>query len=165
MKATVFDRLLVTASRRELTAAEVDELKALLDEHPELRAAWHEEEQLNKLLRKLPKPTVPANFTARVLEQVRQQPVQGRPLLSLAPLRALWQFRYALRVAAMIIVAVVILGVHQRRTANESTLRSWLAALPAEGLADVQLWSDFEAIRRLPSEPLPSIHELADALK
>jgi|YNPNPStandDraft_1061719.scaffolds.fasta_scaffold03662_8 anti-sigma factor RsiW len=165
MNATAFDKFLAIASRRELTAAEIAELHALLNERPDLKAVWQEEEQLNRLLRKLPEPPVSTNFTARVLERVQKQPVRRPSVSFLAPLRALWQFRYALRLAAVVLLGAVVIGVHQRRAANENALRSWLAALPADGLAEVELWSDFEAIRHLPSEPLPSIHELADALK
>ena len=165
MNATAFEKLLAIASRRELTAAEVAELQALINGRPDLKAVWQEEEQLNRLLRKLPEPAVPTNFTARVLEQVQKQPVSRPSVLSLASLRGLWRFRYALRVAAVVLLGAVVIGVHERRAANENALRSWLTALPADGLAEVELWSDFEAIRHLPSEPLPSIHELADALK
>ena len=69
----VYERLLQISWRRKLTEAEAAELQAWLAAHPDLRAQWADEANLNEFLEALPVAPVPSNFTSRVLREVERQ--------------------------------------------------------------------------------------------
>jgi len=165
MNRTAIQNLVATASRRALTAAEQADLDACLKRDSDLRAVWQEEEQLNALLRTLPEPALGSNFTARVLDQVGRQTDARRPAWRWVWLGRLWPVRHAWQAAVALLLGVLLLQTGLRRTTTHTEMASLLSALPANGLANVELWRDFESIRRLPDGPLPSVNELAEALQ
>lgn len=165
MNKTAIDKLVTTASRRELTDAERAELEACLAREPALRAVWHEEEQLNELLRRLPEPAVSTNFTARVLEQVGRRSESKQPMHIWAHLRTLWLVRHAWQAAIAVILGMILFDAQPWKAKDRAEMANLLSVLPANGLANVELWSDFESIRHLPDGPLPSVNELAEALR
>ncbi len=160
-----FEQLVSTASHRPLTATEEAELEAFLRRNPVLRAAWEEEEKLNALLRAMPKPPVSSNFTARVLQQATAARARAPLNRGWHWVRAFWLPRHAWQVACLLLIGLVLLGVRHGKTTNQTELAAILPMLPAAGLADVEIWRDFESIRCLPEGPLPSLNELAEALQ
>src|SRR3954465_6935027 len=66
-------RLREISWRRKLTPAEEGELRAWLAAHPEARAAWAAERELNEFLAGMPEAPVSSNFTARVLHAVERE--------------------------------------------------------------------------------------------
>lgn len=72
MKTPEYNNLRESSWRRPLTPAEAAELEKYLVAHPEARADWDSDAQLNRALERLPDAApVSSNFTARVLETVR----------------------------------------------------------------------------------------------
>jgi len=63
--------------RRKLTAAEAEELRAWLAEHPDARADfqadWEMESALTESLGRMPDAPLSTNFTARVLREVQRE--------------------------------------------------------------------------------------------
>jgi anti-sigma factor RsiW len=165
MNDTVYESLAAIARRRELTAAEASQVQAWLAAHPEARPGWEQDQRLSRLLRALPDAPLASNFTARVLQQVAKTQSPAPRGIGFSWLRLLWPMRHAWRAGAVALAGLVLFGVEYRRTATRAELRGALAKMPVAGLADVELWRDFDSIRNLPEGALPSISELAEALK
>lgn len=165
MNDSAYEQLAAAAARRELTASEKAQLEAWLGLHPETREAWELERRLTLSLQRLADLPVPSNFTAQVL-QATQRSIRQRPDSVLTGWLRWVRNRghgWQLGVAGSALALIVTLQVHQ--THQRAELARSLAALPVSGLADVELWRDFEQINALPNGPLPSVDQLAEALK
>jgi anti-sigma factor RsiW len=167
MNDSVFERLLETARRRELTADERAELAASTAQDPAGREAWLEEAALSRVLGALPPAVLPPGFPARVVAAVEssERAASSEVLPWRARLRAAaWRWRIAGAVAA---VAVAVLAVQfQQRAAERARLAESVAALSA--LADLpgfDALADFDLVYSLPAGPLPDAQELARALE
>ena len=165
MNETGFEQLAAAACRRRLTPGEKAQFEAWLALHPESHAQWQEELRLTHLLRQLPAPAVSSNFTSQVLCQVDAATAHAPRRPSLPWWRNLLSVRHGWQAAAAVFVGLLLFGAEYRRSATRAELRGMLASLPAAGLADVELWRDFDSIRNLPDGPLPSVNELAEALR
>lgn len=165
MNPTAFEKLVAVASRRELTETERLELESMLRRYPELRPVWEQEEQLNRILRRLPAAPVSTNFTSQVLDQIHSYARRRQSSWIAVLANTVFRPRLAWRFAAVLVVLALFIGVYKRHDTSQNTLETCLAALPAESLAQVELWTDFDVIRHLPSQPLPSVFELAEALR
>jgi anti-sigma factor RsiW len=74
MKDPVENQFRELGWRQRLTDAERAALQKHLAAHPEARADWEAESQLNELLGQLPEaPAVASNFTARVMQAVERE--------------------------------------------------------------------------------------------
>lgn len=156
--------LLAAAARRELTAAEQARLDAWLNEHPEARADWELEQRLTRSLRRLPAVPISSNFTSQVMRQVERAATRRTAPASrwagwLRHLGHGWQIAAACAALALV-AAIQVRQSHQRAEFVRS-----LAAVPVAGLADVDTWRNFDSINALPDGPLPSVDQLAEALK
>lgn len=148
-----FQHLLETARHRALTPAEQAGVDAWLAAHPEARAEWEEDRQLDALLRRLPDAPVSSNFTAQVLARVQREAAapEQRNVSTHWLFRWLPRPRLALAVAA---VALLPLVAWQWRVQKRAQLADSVAAL--SGVAAVptmEMLADFDAIVRLSALP------------
>lgn len=160
----VYQELLAAAARRDLTAAEQARLDAWFERHPEGRADWELERQLTRSLRRLPAVPVSTNFTAQVLRQVERAAAR-RP--APAPRGTGWlrHLGHGWQIAAACAALALVAAIQVRQSHQQAELVRSLAAVPVTGLADVDLWRNFDPINALPDGPLPSVDQLAEALK
>lgn len=171
MNASDFEALLEAARRRRLTPGEEAQAEAWLALHPERRAAWEAEAQLNDALDRLGDVPVPSNFTARVLQAARREAAAAERARAATPWwRQLGDWlrprpAYGLA-AALALLAAGGLAWRQTRLqqarvqhARDLAVLSSAAALPEPQL----LLADFETVRRLPGndddELLSVLHE------
>jgi anti-sigma factor RsiW len=167
MNESVYQRLLETARRRELTADERARLEACLARDPAAREAWREEVVLTRLLNRLPAPPLPPDFASRVVSAVeREEALAGAD-------RGSWWARFRVaglrwRLAgAAATVAVAVLAVQlQHRAAERARLAEGLAAFSALAeVPGVEALADFDLVYSLPDGPLPEDQGLARALE
>ena len=159
------ERKLVEALERgKLTAAQEAEAEAFLAEHPERRAEWDEELNLNHLLRQISDVPISSNFTARVLEAVRRD---AQPRSEGAGWRRLVTLGWMpkLTVAACVACAGLFLY-HQHQLAERQELAQNLAEMSrlTSGPA-IELLQNFDAIQRLNQVPADVDRELIAALQ
>lgn len=157
MNEADFAALLEESRRRRLTPGEEAQAEAWLTLHPERRAEWEGEAQLNHALDRLADVPVPSNFTARVLQAARrEQAAQARTRSRPAWWRS-WGDWLRLRPAhgAALAVAVVAAGglawrqawlQARQQNARDLAVLSCAAALPEPQM----LAADFDTLRRLP---------------
>jgi anti-sigma factor RsiW len=142
--------------RQRLTDAERAALQQFLASHPEARADWEAESQLNNLLEKLPEaPPVASNFTAQVMQAIeqntaaartREQSAGGWRWLSLRT----WAARGAM---ACVVVGVSCFASYQHQLGERRMMAQNVAALAeAYSAAGPVPAEDFNSIRRLDSE-------------
>ena len=156
--------LLDIARRRPLTPTEQQHLDAWLAEHPEDRERWRTEVGLTRLLQGLPDVPLSSNFTARVLAAADRCEAAGALRVSaVEALLARWLRRW--QPAAAMAVVLLLVGTHLVQSHRRGEMARSVAALPAAELANVEVWQDFDVINRLPSGPLPSVEELAEAMR
>lgn len=152
-------------ARRPLSPAEQAEFARWLARHPGDRERWDDEVRLTRALATLRPAPVPSNFAARVLTEVRRLDAPARP--GVRPWWRWWlNWRHALPAAAAVAalaLALAIQGHHRAQLRLE--LATGIAALPLEGLAQTQLWRDFDPIHALPQGPLPPGDDLAAAFE
>ena len=97
--------------RRPLTAAEADELRQWLAQHPAATADFAGEAELSRLLDRLPEAPVSSNFTARVLQQIERETAMPAPR---TPPGAAWWWRvFAPRAALATVLALTGLMAYQ----------------------------------------------------
>jgi hypothetical protein len=157
--------LLDIARRRALTLSEQQRLNEWLALHPEDRERWEAELLLTRVVRDLPDAPLPSNFTARVLAAVDRPvatPARGAGF-GVGWVLARWVRRW--QPIAALAVVVLALGVYARQAHRRAEVAWSVAALPATELANVEVWRNFDVINSLPSGPLPSVEELAEALQ
>jgi anti-sigma factor RsiW len=138
--------------RQQLTDAERAELQKFLAAHPEAKADWKAESQLNTLLEKLPEaPPVASNFTALVMQAVeRENAAQTRGRSALVwrwlSLRT-WLARGAV---ACVVVGVSCFAIYQHQLGERRMMAQNVAALAeAYSAAGPGPTEDFDSICRL----------------
>lgn len=164
MNDPVYQRLLETSWRRELTPAEQAELEARLADRPEARAAWETDAALSRLLRRLPDASPSSNFTAQVLRAVEVEAASRRSHARWweSWFRPVWP-RLAWGVAVLALAAV---AVHHHRQTSRARLARELARMSVVvSLPSVEVFQDFEPIRRLSHVPAASDEDLLAALQ
>ncbi|HIG27559.1 MAG TPA: hypothetical protein EYQ50_07060 [Verrucomicrobiales bacterium] len=68
-----FNQLLEQTWKSNLNDQEKDEISIFLEGHPDQKALWEEESQLNQLLDQLPEPSVSSHFTQTVVNIVSKK--------------------------------------------------------------------------------------------
>jgi hypothetical protein len=76
MRDEHYQKIKEAAWRRGLNGDEEAALQQFLAAHPDARQSWEEEAALNRLLQRWPTPPVSSNFTARVMQAVRNTPAR-----------------------------------------------------------------------------------------
>jgi len=167
MKTSELDQLQATIHHRALTPTERKRLGTLLAENAAQRASWEEEDNLSRLLARLPDAPLASNFTAQVLEAVnRSEQIEAR--------RSSWRDwiprmrpSIAWGVAVVFLVSLslfVLLEQNSQRAHMASSLAKITegvnATAQAAQLPPVEVLQNFEAIdhlrraRWLPDEEL-----------
>lgn len=157
MNSAEFNHLLEAATRRPLTAAEEDRLRACLAEDALAKAVWEDEMALSRFLDGLPDAPLSTNFTAQVLQALERDARKH-------PSRAHWIFRWPglRRAARRFAVACLVFGLGaagywQHRTVRREKMALALANVARSvetvsqvaPLPPVEMWKDYEPIRRL----------------
>jgi len=158
MKDNEFHSKLREASwRRKLTEAEQTALQAYLAANPDARADWELDSALNTALTQLPDVSVPANFTARVLQAVEREEAK--------PHGWHWSWNWHTLLPRVAVAAVVMtftgLAVHQHEVNSRRTALVKSVALVTQGQAmpSPDALENFDAIRRM-SQPQHADEEL-----
>src|SRR5690242_3287084 len=101
--------------RRKLSAAEEAQVQAWLEAHPEARADWEVEAGLNDVLGRLEEPSVPSNFTARVLAAVEADAARQTRATGRRP----WHWRWLPKVAlASVVLIAGLFGLQHHQQAQ-----------------------------------------------
>lgn len=153
MNETDYIRLREESWRRKLTPAEQGQLSTYLKSHPQAREDWLEEEQLGKLLARLPEaPKVASNFTAIVMEKIRlESAAEARRGTQVAGM-SIWALirRWLPQTAiALMVLGLAGVGYHQRETSRKATLTQNVVEMSEAVSSDPQLLEDFESIRQM----------------
>lgn len=149
-----------TKSWRQLTAAETAQLRAWLEEHPELRADWETESRLTEALARLPDVPVPSNFTARVLQAVERDAAAIRRTKPRLP----WFLRSLVpkAAAAAVIFAVALVTYHEHTVTKRAELvQSVKVVAGVSSLPSPEILQDFDTIRQMSSAPGPDTELIA----
>jgi len=153
MNDNAYRRLLEQSWRGKLSSADQQELRAWLEAHPEARTDWEAETALSRVIATLPNVPVSSNFTARVLDAVRQEPVKmRRPSViwagwigSLLPRSA---------IAAVLLLMAAGFAYQKHATLRRTQLAQSVAAVSeVTSLPSPEILQDFEAIRQLSPTP------------
>jgi anti-sigma factor RsiW len=169
MKDPVENQFRELSWHQRLTDAERAALQEFLAAHPEAKADWEAESQLNSLLEKLPEaPPVASNFTARVMQAVeretaartRERTIGGWSRLFLRT----WLARGAMACA---VVGVSCFAIYQHQLGERRMMAQNVAALAeaysATGPVSAE---DFDSICRLGGdEPVKPDTELVALMK
>ncbi len=146
--------------RRKLTPAEEAELRTWLAAHPEAKADWEKEGELNEVLRRLPDPAVPSNFTARVMQAVELETAAQTRASGHRGLLWPWRrLRWLPRAAILVLVlAGGMFSCYEAQSARRQELaRSVAVVASVTSLPDPQALEDFDAIYAL--RPAPAADE------
>ncbi len=162
MNDAMFEELLALRHKRPLTPDEQARLQSWLTTHPADRARWAEEAALSTALRRLPQPSVPSNFMARVWQDIEADERRAAPARTEMGWRAWFRWpslaqQFAL--AVFLLVAVVIAQGRRARTHTQVARSIEQVATLARG-PSVELLRDFEAITRL-NQPAADVELLA----
>jgi anti-sigma factor RsiW len=140
---------------QQLTDAERAALQQFLAAHPEARADWEAESQLNSLLEKLPEARpVASNFTAQVMQAVERETAARTRERNAVGWRWLSFRAWATRGAvACVVVGVSCLAIYQHQLGERRMMAHNLATLAeAYSAAGPLPAEDFNSIRRLDGE-------------
>jgi hypothetical protein len=153
MNDTQLHQLRDILRRRELTAAEQEQLRSRLGSSGEAWRPWDEEAELTRCLTGLPDAPLPSNFTSLVLQAVEREPVRRRWAF---PLPAWWArarpaIRFATPVVCLLLVSLAYAGYRSASRARMATsvarvVRSVQAASALAQLPPVDILRDFDAI-------------------
>lgn len=151
MNDTEFEELIALRLKRPLTAAEQARLDRWLAAHPTDRARWAEATALGAALRRLPEPTVPSNFMARVWQDIEAEERRAAKASVGSGWRAWfrWPSMATQFVCAVLLLAAVVVLQGRRARSHTQVTRS------IEHIADIargpsiEVLKDFEAISRL----------------
>jgi len=141
--------------RQRLTDAERATLQQFLAAHPEAKADWEAESQLNSLLEKLPEaPPVASNFTEQVMQAVERETATRTRERNAGGWRWLSFRTWAARGAvACVVVGVSCFAIYQHQLGERRMMAQNLAALAeAYSAAGPLPAEDFNSIRRLDDE-------------
>lgn len=163
---TTYQRLRETAWRRRLTEAEQAELEAWLAAHPEARADWQAEVQLNRAIESLRDVPVASNFTARVLQAIEREEA-GKARAAAPGWLAWWR---GLGWAPKIALAALLVGLgffayfHHQAAMRAKLARSIVLIAEIKPLPGPDILADYDVIRRLGQTP-PADTELLALLQ
>jgi anti-sigma factor RsiW len=147
--------LIAKALRDELSAAEKHEWTRLLEQDPELRATFAEEQALEHALEALPNVPISSNFTARTLQAAlrEERPVRRAWTNPLELLHATFARAVAVAVGVCAVgVAVAVRYQHNERADMALKVRSFTEVASVMGSKKTsELFQNFEAIQRLPA--------------
>lgn len=151
MNDVMFEELLALRQKRPLTPEEQARLDGWLAEHPAGRAHWLEETALSTALHRLPQPSVPSNFLARVWQDIEADQRRAAPARTETGWRGWFHWpslaqQFAL--AVMLLAAGVIIQGFRVRTQTQVAKSIEQVATFAR-VPSVELLKDFEAISRL----------------
>ncbi len=135
--------------QRKLTGAEEAELQKYLAAHPEAKAGWEMDAELNRVLDELPAaPPVASNFTAQVVQTVeRENASRARVKGWLA--RGHWWAWLPRAATAGVVAGVVLLGYHQHQIKTREAMARRVADLARAVSASPELLANYDHIRRL----------------
>ena len=153
MNDAEYHQLRESSWQRRLTDAEEAELQKYLATHPEAKADWETDAELNRVLDELPAaPPVASNFTARVVQAVeRETAMQGRAGGWFTGGR-LWNW-LPRAAAACMVAGVVLLGYHQHQIKAREAMARRVADLARAVSASPELLANYDHIRRLGDTP------------
>lgn len=164
MNDLVYIRLRELSWQRKLTEAEEAELQKHLAGHPEAKADWEAEAELNQLLDGLPDaPPVASNFTALVLQAAARE--------STARARNSGWFAWPLRnwlpktAAACLLLSLGFFGYQQHRISARTAMARKVARLAGAISASPELLDNYDRIRRLSDTPPKADADLLVLLK
>jgi len=149
--------LIAKALRDKLSAAEKHEWTRLLEQDPELRATFAEEQALEQALEALPDVPISSNFTALTVQAAMRQerPRRGFWQISLPFLHATFGRAVALLVGVCAVgIAVGVRYQHSERADMAQKVRSFTevaSVIRPEKARPEELFQNFEAIQRLPA--------------
>lgn len=160
-----YNELRESSWRRTLTPAEQAELQHYLVAHPEARAAWEAETELNRMLGHLPNAPLASNFTAQVLQAVEHE-AAATSRSSVIDMLAAWFRRLGPRLAWSVGLLAVALLVWQQHgaTQRERVVAGAASVLQAAALPGPEVLQDFDAINQLGQLPPATDLELLSAL-
>ena len=154
MDRSDFEALLETRLLRELNAAETERLERWLNEHPEDRGLWEDEELLSGALADLPDAEVPLNFMSQVWRQIDAEPeVVAKPINVACWLDALRTLLPKLSWACAVLVLAAVLWRREAVRERVETAESLVPVAEVAQLPSVEVLRDFDAIRTL-GEPM-----------
>ena len=149
--------LIAKALRDSLSEAEKKQWEDLLEDDPEVRNAFAEEQALDRVLDRLPDVPISSNFTALALQAATREPRPGKrfSLLSLSVFRT----TFAQAVTAFVAVCTIGLAIgvryHNSQQADlTSKVRSFTkvaSVIDSVKVRPEELFQNFEAIRALPT--------------
>ena len=154
-------RFLETTWRRQRDAAEEEDLRRRLAEHPELEPDRDMEIALTEALARMANVEVPSNFTARVLSRT-EAPANAHSHPHAPWWTWLWRPFIRRTAYALVLAGIAWFGFHQHQVDSRAQLARNIAAV--SGVAaepGAELIQDFEAIRRLNQMPGPDEQLLA----
>lgn len=162
MNNALFEELLALRLKRPLTPGEQARLDGWLADHPTDRARWREATALSTALRCLPEPPVPANFMARVWQNLEADERRATTASADAGWRAWlrWPSLATQFACALLVLAVVVMWQGRRARSHTQVARSieHIAAIARE--PSLEVLKDFEAISRL-NQPGADVELLA----
>jgi anti-sigma factor RsiW len=149
--------LIAKALRDNLSEAEKNQWERILENDPELRNSFAEEQALDRVLDRMPDVPISSNFTALTLQAAMREPP---PVKRLWPFSlAIFQSTFAQAVAVLVGVCAVGIGVgvqyhNSQRADMARKVRSFTeiaSAIGSDKVRPEELFQNFEAIRALPT--------------
>ncbi|MES2906569.1 MAG: hypothetical protein V4691_06020, partial [Pseudomonadota bacterium] len=165
--ALVYDDLLKKRSQRKLNAQEQQRLRELFAAAPELKARWAEDVAIPQIIQKLPQPEISSNFTSQVLRKIEFDQRARAPAITAPLWRRFWprtvaysSLAFALCVGAVYYQQLAARTELAENAATVTTVARLVQpqiprmAIPTDlpPMPPVDIWVNFEAIRRLPDE-------------
>ncbi len=154
--------LVTKALRGTLSEEESREFQRRLEQEPELRKSFAEEQNLDRIIERLPNAPLSSNFTSLVLQSIHSE--ERKPARSTGGWR--WtNFRLARVAAGLATFAVAgVLAIKQFRQAEQKEMARTVSAfsevataIAPEQTSPATLFQDFDAIQQL---SLPAESEL-----
>jgi len=165
MSVPDLNKLSDALQQNKLTAEQEAQLQIYLAAHPAQRTRWEEELALNQLLRRMPDAPVSSNFTAQVLQSIRQSPASAHfePAFWRRLLAGQWQVKLA---TVLALACAGVFTYHEHQLAARRDLARDLAEMTKGTAATpLELLENFDAIERLNQVPVTVDRELMAALQ
>jgi anti-sigma factor RsiW len=154
-------KLLEASWQRELSPAELAELRAWLAAHPEARADWEADAALSRALARLPDAPMPSNFTARVLQAVELEQATQQRTAATKPRRSWLSWLPQTALASVFIVMGLMAFREATYQREQRFARSLKTVTAVAALPGPDVLQDFEAIQQLSPPRSPDLELLA----
>lgn len=165
MNDAEYHQLRESSWQRKLTGAEETELQKYLAAHPEAKADWETDAELNRVLDGLPEaPAVASNFTAQVMQAVERETAARARAKGWFTRGRLWKW-LPRAAAACLVAGVVLLGYHQHQARAREAMARRVADLARAVSASPELLANYDHIRRLGDTPPKADTDLLALLK